>query len=115
MRESAERAGVRDRYLGHERFEYIDRMGGMDSIMRSDILVTDWSAMALEYAMGLEKPVLFIDLPRRIRKPERFEEKMRALRSSIVFRLGHSIPDGAAEIARLAEEKAAARSASEDE
>jgi len=143
-------AAVRDAFAGHERFEYIDRMGETDSILRSDVLVCDWSAMALEYSMGLEKPVLFIDLPRRIRNPnwqeleiepieaairsqvgeilspasledapaaierlvsdpERFRAKMRELRDTMVFRLGHSIPDGAAEIARLADDKAAAR------
>ena len=102
--------------------------------------------------MGLEKPVLFIDVPRRIRNPnwkeleiepieaairdqvgeivspaslgdapaaierlvsdpERFTEKMRELRDTLVFRLGHSIPDGAAEIARLADKRAAVRGA----
>jgi YidC/Oxa1 family membrane protein insertase len=144
-------AAVRDAFSGEERFEYIDRMGETGSIMRSDILVSDWSAMALEYSMGLEKPVLFIDVPRRIRNPNwrelgiepieasireqvgeivspaslqdapaaierlvgdpgRFREEMRKLRETMVFRLGHSIPDGAAEIARLADEQAAARS-----
>jgi YidC/Oxa1 family membrane protein insertase len=149
-------AAVRDAHLGKERFEYIDRMGETDSIMRSDILVTDWSAMALEYSMGLEKPVLFIDVPRRIRNPnwreldiepiettirgqlgeivspgsleeapaaierligdpERFRGRMRDLRNTTVYRLGHSVPDGAQEIARLADERAALRNGHEDE
>jgi YidC/Oxa1 family membrane protein insertase len=143
-------AAVRDAFFEHERFEYIDRMRDTDSIMRSDILVSDWSAMALEYAMGLEKPVLFIDVERRIRnpnwreleiepvessireqvgeivspdtledapaaierllgEPEQFRGKMRELRDTMVFRLGHSIPDGAVEIARLADERRQAR------
>jgi YidC/Oxa1 family membrane protein insertase len=136
-------AALRDNYAAHERFEYIDRMDETDSILRSDILVSDWSAMAMEYAMGLEKPVLFIDVPRRIRNPNwkeleiepveasirrqvgeiispeslaqapeaierllatpgRFRDEVRELREQKVFRLGHSIPDGAAEIKRLA-------------
>ncbi|GAG55095.1 unnamed protein product, partial [marine sediment metagenome] len=57
-------------YGGHENFEYQDRMGESDSLFRSDILISDWSAMAIEYALGLEKPVLFVDLPRRIRNPD---------------------------------------------
>jgi YidC/Oxa1 family membrane protein insertase len=32
-------------------------------------MICDWSAAAIEYAFGLEKPVLFIDVPRRIRNP----------------------------------------------
>jgi len=141
---------VREAFSGHEAFEYIDRMGETDSILRSDVLVSDWSAMALEYALGLEKPVLFIDVPRRIRNPnwrelglepmeavireqigevvppdalheapaaierllgdpDRFRANMRELRETMVYRLGHSIPDGAAEIARIADERRRAR------
>jgi YidC/Oxa1 family membrane protein insertase len=143
-------SGLRDRFLGHEHFEYVDRMEETDSILRSDILVCDWSAMAMEYAMGLEKPVLFIDVPRRIRNPDwqelaiepfessireqvgeilstseleqapavierllatpgRFRDRVRELREKSVFRLGHCIADGAAELARLADECHAAR------
>ena len=61
---------LRNKYGGNDRFEYQDRMGESDSLFRSDILICDWSAMAIEYALGLEKPVLFIDLPRRVRNPE---------------------------------------------
>jgi YidC/Oxa1 family membrane protein insertase len=45
-------------------------MGESESLFRSDILVCDWSAMAIEYALGLEKPVLSIDVPPRVRNPE---------------------------------------------
>jgi YidC/Oxa1 family membrane protein insertase len=137
-------AAVRGAFEGRDRFEYVDRQSETESILRSDILVCDWSAMALEYGLGLEKPVLFIDVPRRVRnpnwrkleiepientmrehlgevlsperladapaaierllsEPQRFQQQMRQLRETIVFRLGHSIPDGAAEIARLAD------------
>jgi YidC/Oxa1 family membrane protein insertase len=145
-------AALHNSFVGHRRFEYVDRMGETDSILRSDILVSDWSAMALEYAWGLEKPVLFIDVPRRIRNPnwqelgiepiesaireqvgevvapaalhqapaaierlladrDRFRARMREMRETMVFRLGHSVPDGAAEIARLAATRAATRAA----
>ena len=61
---------LRSKYGDHDNFEFQDRMGESESLFRSDILISDWSAMAIEYALGLEKPVLFIDLPRRIRNPE---------------------------------------------
>jgi YidC/Oxa1 family membrane protein insertase len=37
---------------------------------RADVLITDWSGVALEYAFGTERPVLFMDLPRRQQNPE---------------------------------------------
>jgi len=61
---------LRARYGGHDNFEFQDRMGESDTLFRSDILISDWSSMAIEYALGLEKPVLFVDLPRRIRNPD---------------------------------------------
>jgi hypothetical protein len=32
--------------------------------------VSDWSGAALEYAFGTERPVLFVDLPRKVYNPE---------------------------------------------
>ena len=55
------------KYGRHEAFAYVDRMGDTDSLFRSDLLISDWSSMSIEYALGLEKPVLFIDVPRRVR------------------------------------------------
>ena len=37
-----------------------------DSILRADVLITDWSGIALEYAFGTERPVLYLDVPRKI-------------------------------------------------
>ena len=145
---------LRAKYGHRDNFEYQDRMVESDSLFRSDILISDWSAMAIEYALGLEKPVLFIDLPRRRRNPdwqtlgiepqevsfrelageivslqhldevpqkiagllenkENYRLTMKSLRTDMVFNLGKSIKTGAAEIARLAGEKALERQAKE--
>jgi hypothetical protein len=141
---------TRQRFESLNGFEYIDQMGETASLFRSDILITDWSAMALEYSLGLEKPVLFIDVPRRIRNPDWQElgiepmesairsqvgaivapddlqqvpakihelmarrsslvEQARELRPQLVFRLGHSIADGANELVRIADQQTGLR------
>ena len=41
-----------------------------DSFMKSDIMITDWSGAAIEYAFTLERPVLFIDVPKKIHNPD---------------------------------------------
>jgi hypothetical protein len=61
---------IRTKYADRDNFEYQDRMGESDTLFRSDILISDWSAMAIEYALALEKPVLFVDLPRRVRNAD---------------------------------------------
>jgi YidC/Oxa1 family membrane protein insertase len=48
-------------------------------------------------------------IERLLADPGRFRARMREMRETMVFRLGHSVPDGAAEIARLADERAQAR------
>ena len=55
------------------RFRHVGRMEDTASLLESDLLICDWSAMAIEYALGLGKPVLFVDVPPRVRNP-RYEE-----------------------------------------
>lgn len=41
-----------------------------NSIHDADVLITDWSGIGLEYAFGTERPVLYIDTPRKVTNPE---------------------------------------------
>lgn len=38
-----------------------------ESLMRADVLITDWSGVAYDYAFSRKRPVLFIDTPRKIK------------------------------------------------
>jgi hypothetical protein len=44
-----------------------------ESLLKSDIMICDCSGVALEYAFGTERPVLFLDVPLKIRN-ENFQE-----------------------------------------
>jgi YidC/Oxa1 family membrane protein insertase len=55
-----------------------------DSFHEADLMVCDWSGAAYEYAFGTERPVLFIDVPRKAFNPDwqkigmvPFEDRMR--------------------------------------
>jgi YidC/Oxa1 family membrane protein insertase len=54
----------------HENFSLDVETVSEESLHRADVLISDWSGVALEYAFGTERPVLFIDLPRRQQNPE---------------------------------------------
>lgn len=41
-----------------------------DTVFNSDILITDWSGIAYEFAFTTKKPVIFIDTPMKIMNPE---------------------------------------------
>jgi YidC/Oxa1 family membrane protein insertase len=54
----------------HENFRLDVETTSEKFLHRADVLITDWSGVALEYAFGTERPVLFVDLPRRQQNPE---------------------------------------------
>jgi YidC/Oxa1 family membrane protein insertase len=40
-----------------------------DSLERAGMMVSDWSGAALEYAFADDRPVLFVDVPRKVNNP----------------------------------------------
>ncbi|MBI3345970.1 MAG: CDP-glycerol--glycerophosphate glycerophosphotransferase [Burkholderiales bacterium] len=44
-------------------------VAGQGSLLASAVMVSDWSGAALEFALGLERPVLFVDTPRKVNNP----------------------------------------------
>jgi YidC/Oxa1 family membrane protein insertase len=40
------------------------------SFHEADLMISDWSGAAFEYALGTERPVLFVDVPRKALNPE---------------------------------------------
>lgn len=57
-------------FVGHPRFTLDTGIAGQESLHRSDLMVSDWSGAALEYAFGLVRPVLFVDVARKVNNPE---------------------------------------------
>lgn len=45
-------------------------LGGQDSLHDSDMMISDWSGAALDYAFGLNKPVCFVDVPKKVNNPD---------------------------------------------
>jgi YidC/Oxa1 family membrane protein insertase len=71
----------------------------------ADVMICDWSGVALEYAFGTERPVLFIDLPRKVYNPEYEKLGMVPLEVRIRNRIGKSIsPDHAQNVGKLVSE-----------
>ncbi len=58
------------------------------SLHTSDLMIGDWSGAALEYAFGLERPVLFIDTPKKVNNPEHDRIGITAIEESIRTQIG---------------------------
>lgn len=56
-------AGFGDR----EGFRLIEQMGESESLFDSHLMISDWSGAGMDYGLGLEKPVLYIDVPPKTR------------------------------------------------
>jgi len=84
--------GLLTRFGKRAGFRYVDRMEESDSLFDSDLLICDWSSMAIEYALGLGKPVLFVDVPPRVRNPKFEELGVEPLEIRIRRELGAILP-----------------------
>jgi len=64
---------LRDDFGTGRGFDLETDVASSDSFASADIMISDWSGAALEFAFALERPVLFVDVPRKINNP-RYEE-----------------------------------------
>jgi len=80
------------RFGPDRRFRHVDRMEESGSLLESDLLICDWSSMAIEYALGLGKPVLFVDVPPRVRNPTYAELGLEPMEVRIRRELGTVLP-----------------------
>jgi len=58
---------ISEKYADHPQFRLMEQMGESDSLLESHVMITDWSGAGMDYGMGLEKPVLYIDVPPKAR------------------------------------------------
>ena len=61
------------RHSSNKMFIYEEGVSSLDSFHQSDFMISDWSGAAFEYSFGLRKPVIFLDLPKKINNP-RYKE-----------------------------------------
>ena len=73
--------------LSHDLFYFEDNVAGQESLHASDLMVSDWSGASLDYALGLKKPVIFIDVPKKINDPNFTQIKLEPIEISIQTKL----------------------------
>lgn len=61
---------MREEFKDNKNIKIETDFSSSDSIFNADIMITDWSAIAYEYAYTTKKPVIFIDTPMKIMNPE---------------------------------------------
>ncbi|WP_019216300.1 CDP-glycerol glycerophosphotransferase family protein [Legionella tunisiensis] len=59
-----------DKYKSSALFDYESNMSTQTSLLESDFMISDWSGAALDYALALNKPIVFLDVPKKINNPD---------------------------------------------
>lgn len=59
-----------------------------DSLLKADILISDCSGVTLEYALGTERPVIFLEVPYKIQNDKYSELGIEPLELSLMSKIG---------------------------
>lgn len=81
-----------ERYGAHPGFRADTDMDSRSALTEAEVMVSDWSGAALEFAFGLERPVLFLDSPRKINNPHYSALGIDPLEAAIRPQLGEVLP-----------------------
>jgi YidC/Oxa1 family membrane protein insertase len=77
-----------DKYKKRSGFKLVEQMGESDSLFDSHLMITEWSGAGMDYGMGLEKPVLYIDVPPKARNDSWRELGIEPFESLVRDRIG---------------------------
>lgn len=61
---------MKEQYKNDKNIEIQTDFSSNNTVFNADLMITDWSGIAYEYAYTTKKPVLFIDTPMKIMNPE---------------------------------------------
>lgn len=61
---------LKNKYANSENIEIQMNFSSNSTVFEADIVLTDWSGIAYEFAYTTEKPVLFINTPMKVMNPE---------------------------------------------
>lgn len=82
---------LQSEFANHANVIFETSIASENSFMEADLMISDWSGAAFEYALGTERPVLFIDVPPKANNPDwqafgtvPFEDRMRQEVGAIV-------------------------------
>lgn len=74
---------MRGRYGSSGCFEFDDRLKSIDSLLQADIMIADHGGSGIEFAFGLEKPVIWVATPPKIHNPGRDRIRLPLFEDSI--------------------------------
>ena len=83
---------LKDRVIKTKNFVWEDCLLAENNLYEADILITDRSGIAFEYAFGTERPVLFIDTPLKEHNKNWRTLKIEPIELQLRHKIGVSVP-----------------------
>jgi hypothetical protein len=84
---------IRDEFSSYSNFSYEESVISTANIHVADIMISDWSGAAIEFAFSRLRPVLFVDVPRKVNNPGYEEIGIEPMEVSIREAIGMVMPE----------------------
>lgn len=100
---------------GHALLQVEQNMSATESWARADLMISDWSGAAAEFAFATGKPVVYVDTPPKLMNPSWAEIGLPALEDRLRSQLGVVVPiEQASGIPRIARQLVSSPAADRD-
>lgn len=96
---------LRTRFSGYPDFESEADPASTESLHAADVIISDWSGAALEFALAFSKPVVYIDVPQKVNNADYQELGIEPVERALRDRLGRVLsPDRLQELPQVIRE-----------
>lgn len=82
------------RYKNFDNFSLENNVASKESLISADVMISDWSGAALEFSFARLKPVLFVDVPRKVNNLGYKDLEIEPLEVRVRESLGISLNEG---------------------
>ena len=82
---------IQDEFQGNSDFVLETDISSYDSLYSSDCMISDWSGVSMEYAFAFTRPVIFVDVPKKINNPNFEDIHCEPIEVSIRTKIGYVI------------------------
>jgi len=77
-----------NKFKKNQDFHYKPDASSLDDYFKVDLMISDWSGSAYEFAFGTLKPVIFVDVPKKINNPDYIKFKNKPIEIELRNKIG---------------------------
>ncbi len=98
---------LRRTHAGNQNFRIEEDMSATESWLWSDLMISDWSGAATEYAFALARPVIYVDTPPKLMNPDWGALDLRSFEDRLRSEIGRVVrPDEIDSVAEMVRRRA---------